>query len=83
MRRQKGILGYDVTSVVRLVGPDGRAQSRYYFSEYRPAPEVYWVGPGHDLTDLPKLPDGATRVEVDGVEVAEAAPNRDPDAQGG
>jgi vancomycin resistance protein YoaR len=65
IRHQKGSRGYHVNSLVRLVGLDGKAESRAYRSEYRPTPEVYWVGPELDRSTLPELPDGATRVEYD------------------
>jgi len=57
---QKGIQGFDVTSVVRLHYLDGREDERRYFSGYRPAPEIYWVAPGYDLAELPPLPEHAT-----------------------
>lgn len=66
--RQKGRPGYEVTSVVRVQWTDGHQSERAYHSEYRPVPEVFWVGPTHDVTDLPDLPEGATRVVVDGVD---------------
>jgi vancomycin resistance protein YoaR len=60
---QKGVMGYDVTSVVRLHYNDGRQDERHYFSGYRPAPEIYWVAPGFDLASLPPLPEHAKGVE--------------------
>jgi vancomycin resistance protein YoaR len=66
LKRQRGIRGYDVISVVKLEQPDGQLLERRYFSWYRPVPEVFWVGPGTDLDELPELPPGAVRVEIDG-----------------
>lgn len=63
VRHQKGTRGYDVTSFVRIRYKDGRVDERHYFSGYRPAPEVYWVAPGYDLTELPALPEHAKGVE--------------------
>jgi vancomycin resistance protein YoaR len=65
IRKQKGIFGYDVVSVVRIRRPDGSVATRQYKSKYYPVPEVFWIGPGHDVALLPDLPDGATHVEVD------------------
>ncbi len=56
---QKGIQGFDVTSVVRVHYLDGREDERHYFSGYRPAPEIYWVAPGYDPFELPPLPEHA------------------------
>jgi vancomycin resistance protein YoaR len=67
VRRQKGRKGFDVVSVVRITYPDGRTAQRQYSSKYYPVPEVFWVGPGHPIHELPELPEGATYVEVDGV----------------
>ena len=69
-RRQRGKPGYDVISVVTITHPDGRVEKRTYPSKYYPVPEVYWVGPGYDLNELPPLPERAKKVEVDGVEVS-------------
>ncbi len=66
LKRQRGIRGYDVVSVVTAVGPDGKKQEKRYFSWYRPVPEVYWVAPGTEPTELPELPPGADYIEVDG-----------------
>lgn len=63
---QKGIPGFDVTSVVKLHYFDGREDERRYFSGYRPAPEIYWVAPGYDLAELPPLPEHAKGVESGG-----------------
>lgn len=67
LRRQKGKKGYDVVSLVTITGPDGRVEQKRYFSGYRPVPEVFWVAPGANMEELPELPEGAERVEVDGV----------------
>lgn len=70
---QKGIRGFDVTSIVRTHYLDGRNDERLYYSGYRPAPEVYWVAPGYDLQTLPPLPphakaaEGATAAVASGV----------------
>jgi len=62
-RKQKGTPGYDVVSVVRVHYPDGTEKRRTYRSKYYPVPEVYWVSEGSDLSELPELPEGATRTE--------------------
>jgi vancomycin resistance protein YoaR len=65
---QKGIVGLEVNSVVKIHYLDGREEERHYFSGYRPAPEIYWVAPGYDLELLPPLPERAKGVEaVEGV----------------
>ncbi|MCC6216812.1 MAG: VanW family protein [Polyangiaceae bacterium] len=81
LKRQRGIRGLDVVSVVRVILADGRAREHRYFSEYRPVPEVFWVGPDAAPAGLPELPEGAVRVEVDGAEqrgafLAAGAPDR-------
>lgn len=63
IRRQKGVRGYDVTSVVTIKWRDGRVEERKYYSGYRPSPEVFWVAPGYDEAALPPLPDHAKGVE--------------------
>jgi vancomycin resistance protein YoaR len=79
-RRQKGIPGYDVVSVVSVEYDDGRTARRSYKSKYYPVPEIYWVSEGSDLAELPDLPEGATHTEhVDDVEAAEAEAG-EPDA---
>jgi vancomycin resistance protein YoaR len=84
IKKQKGIFGYDVVSIIKVVHPDGTSLVKFYRSEYRPTPEVFWVGPGFDVATLPELPEGATRVEVDGKTEATIAPEDDnPYAQGG
>jgi vancomycin resistance protein YoaR len=60
---QKGIRGFDVTSLVRLHYLDGREDERRYYSGYRPTPEIYWIAPGYDLALLPPLPEHAKGVE--------------------
>jgi hypothetical protein len=64
---QKGIRGFAVVSQVTTTYPDGRIVERSYLSDYRPVPEVFWVGPEFDETALPELPPGAARVERRGV----------------
>lgn len=63
VRRQKGSPGYDVTSVVTIKWKNGTVDERRYFSGYRPAPEVYWVSPDYNVSELPPLPDRAKGVE--------------------
>ena len=59
--------GYDVVSSVRITLPGGEVRPlRSYSSAYRPVPEVFWVGPGTSLEELPELPEGAKHVEIDG-----------------
>ncbi len=82
-RRQKGGFGYDVVSTVRTRWPDGEQTVRHYRSEYRPTPEVYWVGAGSTAPNLPPLPEGADRVVVDGQEMATATAGSPTDAEGG
>jgi vancomycin resistance protein YoaR len=74
IRRQRGTRGYDVISVVKVEHSGGQREERRYFSWYRPVPEVFWVGPGTDLGELPELPAGVERVEVDGAARDGAAP---------
>ncbi len=62
MRKQKGIRGYSVVSMVDL-DFGTRVDKRTYYSEYRPTPEILWVAPGYDEGDLPDLPKGAKGVE--------------------
>jgi vancomycin resistance protein YoaR len=71
-RKQRGNYGYDVVSQLRVERHDGSTYTRNYRSEYRPTPEVYWIGPEVSVESLPQLPEGAASVEVDGDEVAEA-----------
>lgn len=63
VRRQKGTRGLDVTSVVTIKYLDGRTAQRTYFSGYRPSPEVFWVAPGYDESELPALPKYARGIE--------------------
>ena len=63
IKHQKGILGMEVMSTVKVTYNDGRTAERRYFSGYRPAPEVFWVAPGYDAAELPPLPEHAKGVE--------------------
>jgi vancomycin resistance protein YoaR len=81
VKRQKGIRGYDVVSVVQLKLPDGSVQKRQYYSKYYPVPEVFWVGPGVAPEELGQLPQGAKYVEVDGARDPTSMPN--PYSSGG
>lgn len=67
VRHQKGIRGFAVSSMVTVTYADGRVVEKSYLSDYRPVPEVFWVGPGVDENELPELPDGAKRVERRGL----------------
>lgn len=60
---QRGARGYDVQSLVSVKYKGGRTEDRQYFSQYRPTPEVYWIGPGFDEKDLPPLPEHARGIE--------------------
>ena len=71
-RKQRGNYGYDVVSQLRVERHDGSTYTRSYRSEYRPTPEVYWIGPEVSIESLPPLPDGAAGVQIDGDAVAEA-----------
>lgn len=62
-RKQKGIRGYQVSSWAKATYADGRVEVRHWFSDYRPTPEVFWVGPGVDDGMLPGLPEGAKGLE--------------------
>jgi vancomycin resistance protein YoaR len=64
VQHQKGIPGFDVTSLVRIHYYDGREDERRYYSGYRPAPEIYWVAPGFDIGKLPPLPEHAKGMEL-------------------
>ncbi len=81
IRKQRGIRGYDIVSVVRFRRPDGTVQTKSYTSSYRPTPEVFWVGPGYNLDELPELPEGATHVEIDGEQVAGVESNVEPNEE--
>jgi hypothetical protein len=63
VRRQKGSRGMDVSSVVTIKWKTGRIEQRTFFSGYRPAPEVFWIAPGYDESELPPLPDHAMGIE--------------------
>ncbi|UQA55304.1 VanW family protein [Polyangium aurulentum] len=63
IHRQKGVQGFNVFSTLRLTYNDGRVEERRYFSAYRPSPEVYWVAPDYDESNLPPLPEHAKGVE--------------------
>ncbi|HZO11810.1 MAG TPA: hypothetical protein VFB62_01075, partial [Polyangiaceae bacterium] len=53
----------DVHSHVTIVFKDGRIEEKTYYSGYRATPEVYWVPPGYDESELPPLPEHARGVE--------------------
>ncbi len=62
--RQKGGRGYAVTGLVTIkYRSDGHTEERTFFSGYRPTPEVFWIGPGYDESELPPLPEHARGVE--------------------
>lgn len=63
IHRQKGVPGFDVTSVVKVTYLDGRTEERHWFSGYRPSPEVFWVAADYDESLLPPLPQRAKGVE--------------------
>lgn len=67
VQRQKGHRGSSVFSQVLTHWFDGREEERTYYSEYRPVPEVFWVGPGFEEETLPEMPEGAKRVERKGL----------------
>jgi vancomycin resistance protein YoaR len=71
-RHQKGSCGYDVKSSVTIHYRDGRTRELSYVSEYKPAPEVFWVAPDYDAASLPPLSEHAKAVEehVEGDRVA-------------
>jgi vancomycin resistance protein YoaR len=62
-RKQKGTRGMDVHSHVVIHYLDGRVEKRQYYSGYRATPEVYWVAPDVEQSELPELPDHAKGVE--------------------
>lgn len=66
--KQKGSLGMDVVSILRIE-QDGRVETRRYRSKYYPVPEVYWVAEGVRLSDLPVAPKEAVALVVNGEEV--------------
>jgi vancomycin resistance protein YoaR len=63
VHRQKGVPGFDVTSIVKVTYLDGRTEERHWFSGYRPSPEVFWVSSDYDESQLPPLPQRAKGVE--------------------
>ena len=63
IHRQKGVRGFDVTSTAKVVYRDGRVEERRWFSGYRPSPEVFWVSPDYDESELPPLPEHAKGIE--------------------
>lgn len=71
-QKQEGSAGYEVTSWLTVRRANGEVERRNYPSRYYPVPEVFWVSPDFDLSQLPALPKGVTEVVVDG-ETAEAA----------
>jgi vancomycin resistance protein YoaR len=73
-KTQKGGWGYEVTSTVTATTASGAKRQRHYSSRYWPVPEVYWIGRGTELADLPPLPDGAVAVQLDGTTVQGALP---------
>jgi hypothetical protein len=73
-RKQKGIPGYDVVSIVTGKNDAGELRTFRYHSKYWPVPEVYWVAPGTELAALPPLPEGATGIQRDGVTVFGSIP---------
>ncbi len=62
-RKQKGTRGMAVHSNVVIHYLDGRVEKRQYFSGYRATPEVYWVAPDVQQSELPELPAHAKGVE--------------------
>lgn len=81
IKRQKGSRGYSVSSVVNVSFLDGRTEQRTWFSGYRPAPEVFWVGPGYDERELPPLPDHCDGVEGRGETAQNLVAKTDPFAE--
>lgn len=75
VRKQKGKKGFHATSVVTTTLGDGTQTERMWHSEYRPVPEVFWVGPGFDEAELGELPEGATRVQYRGIRKPPATPS--------
>lgn len=62
-RKQKGTRGMAVHSHVVITYLDGRIEKRQYFSGYRATPEVYWIAPDVEHSDLPELPEHAKGIE--------------------
>lgn len=83
VRRQRGKKGYDILSIVSVFRGDGPEVVRRYQSHYQPVPEVFWVGPGGALSELPELPEGAEHVEIDGVRDEGLTANPSAAAPGG
>ncbi len=73
-QRQKGKRGYDIRSTVELVSGEEKIATKTYDSRYWPVPEVYWVAPDFDLSELPETAEGFAYVEVDGVRLGPDAP---------
>lgn len=71
---QKGSVGMDVHSYVKVRWNDGRIEERHYFSGYRPFPEIYWIAPGLSSDELPPLPERAVGVEAKDVATGKKAP---------
>ena len=57
---QKGIRGFDVTSLVRIHYFDGRTEERHYFSGYRPAPKMSGWLQIMTFPSYPPCPSGRT-----------------------
>jgi vancomycin resistance protein YoaR len=70
-QRQEGKIGFDILSTVELVSGDERLAKKTYDSRYWPVPEVYWVAPDFDLSELPETDENCAYVEVDGVRLGE------------
>jgi vancomycin resistance protein YoaR len=62
-RKQRGTRGMEVFSWVTVRYLDGRVQKRQYYSGYKATPEIYWVAPDFNRSDLPELPKWAKGVE--------------------
>lgn len=69
-KKQKGIEGMDVVSVLTMEGPDGQREKRSYHSKYYPVPEVFWLGEGVLQAELPRAADSVSEIVVDGIESA-------------
>lgn len=63
VKKQKGSKGRFVVSHVAITNADGTTRERSWLSDYRPVPELFWVGDGYDEGELPEMPEDATRVE--------------------
>jgi vancomycin resistance protein YoaR len=72
VRKQKGHDGFLVESWVRIAEPNGTERVRRYRSDYRPTPEVFWIGPEARMELLPELPEGSPGVERMSAEESEA-----------